>query len=315
MLKRLKAFFSENLAIKLLSIGFAIVLWAFVSLGQTESELPKKVRVELKNMPVDLVRSSDIPAEIEIKVSGTHTVLRGIDDDELRYVIDLKGARAGSRNFKIYTPRIEGVPGGATITEITPTQISLTLSERANKTVRVNPILRGKPAEGKEVLGRTVVPEFVEITGASEELKVLNMVDTEIIDIEGRKDSFSLRVGLDLVGHHAELAQKQDVLVNVYIGAPQVKRMFPGVRIEVINAQYKYSVERERLDVQLEGSQDELTRINPEDLKLVLDAAALEPGLHTVELNLVLPEGMRFRNIERPRVKINVTNRKILKKN
>ena len=73
--------------------------------------------------------------------------------------------------------------------------------------------------------------------------------------------------------------------------------------------------ERERLDVQLEGSQDELTRINPEDLKLVLDAAALEPGLHTVELNLVLPEGMRFRNIERPRVKINITNRKILKKN
>ncbi|HPM78896.1 MAG TPA: CdaR family protein [bacterium] len=315
MLKRLKTFFTENLAIKLLSVGFAIVLWVFVSLGQTESELPKKVRVELKNLPADLVRSSDIPAEIEIKVSGTHTVLRDIDDGELRYVLDLKGARAGRRIYKIYTPRIEGIPGGATITEITPTQIELQLSERVNKTVRVNPILRGKPIEGKEVLGRTVVPEFVEVTGAREEIEILNTVDTEIIDIEGRKDSFSLRVGLDLIGRHVELAQKQDVLINVYIGAPQVKRMFPGVPIEVINAQYKYSVERERLDVQLEGSQEELTRINPEDLKLVLDAAALEPGLHTVELTLVLPEGMRFRNIERPRVKITVTNRKILKKN
>jgi hypothetical protein len=187
----------------------------------------------------------------------------------------------------------------------------LQLSERVNKTVRVNPILRGKPIEGKEVLGRTVVPEFVEVTGAREEIEILNTVDTEIIDIEGRKDSFSLRVGLDLIGRHVELAQKQDVLINVYIGAPQFKRMFPGVPIEVV----KRAVQIQRrtrggCDVQLEGSQEEQTRINPEDLKYGARRRRVGARLHTVRTQLGFARTNAVRNIERPRVKITRFQRK-----
>lgn len=314
MFDKIRRFFTANLSFKLLAFGFAVILWVWVSLGQTESELPMTVRLEVKNLPREMIRSSDLPNELDIKVSGTRTVLRSINPKQLRYVLDLTGSRPGSHLYKIYAPRIEGIPDGAQVTEISPSQVQLRLSSRKQKTVRVNPVLRGKPAEGREILGRTVVPEFVEVSGAEEEIDILSSVDTEIIDITDKNDSYSVRVGLDLVGRHVELIEQKEVQVNVYIGSPQVKRMFPGVPIEVIGTEQQYKLGRDRLDVQLQGPQDELAKINPEDLRLQLDATGLAPGTYTMDLEIILPEGMSFRNIERPKVKISIFNKKKIKK-
>jgi hypothetical protein len=61
------------------------VLWVFVSLGRP-NRTAKKVRVELKNLrPIWCAARHS--GGIEIKVKGTHTVLRDIDDGELRYVL------------------------------------------------------------------------------------------------------------------------------------------------------------------------------------------------------------------------------------
>jgi len=319
MVDRIRRFFTKNVLLKLLSFGFALVLWVFVSLGQIESEVSKSVRVDTIHIPDSLIRTSDPPPDLEIRVSGPRNVLRGIDDKELRYVIDLKGARPGTSTHRVYPPRIEGIPAGAKITEISPSQFDLTLSQRSSKPkkVRVNPFIVGKPAEGVELLGRTVVPEFVEVTGAEEEVNILNQVDTETIDLTGKKESFSVRVGLDLVGRHIELLRQQDVLVNVYLGTPPVKNVYQGVRIVVRGTEFRYKLSRERLDIQLEGPPDQLGRLNPEDLLLVLDATGMEPGIHEATLKLELPEGMSVRNLELPTVQITIypqQGKKITKK-
>jgi YbbR domain-containing protein len=125
-----------------------------------------------------------------------------------------------------------------------------------------------------------------------------------------------VRVGLDLVGRHIELVQQQDVLVNVYLGTPPVKNVYQGVRIEVRGTEDRYRLSRDRLDIQLEGPPDQLGRLTPEDLLLVLDASHLEPGTHDAELKLELPEGMSVRNIELPRVQITIypPGKKVIKK-
>ena len=302
----IRRFFTHNVPLKLLSLVFALGLWLFVSLGQTEGELPKRVPVEIMNMPESLIRTSDLVPELEVKISGPRNVLRTIDDNKLRYVLDLSGARPGTSNHRVYPPRIEGLPAGAKITELSPSQFDLTLSVRKKKTVRINPFFRGAPPEGVELLGRTVVPEFLEVSGAQEEVDILNQVDTEAIDLANKKESFSVRVGLDLVGRHIELVQAQDVQVNVYLGTPPVKNVYQGVRIEVRGTENRYRLGRDRLDIQLEGPPDQLIRLNPEDLVLVLDASKLTPGTHEAELKLELPEGMSVRNIELPHVQITV---------
>lgn len=307
MKQKIIRFFTTNLLFKLVSLGFAVVLWIYVSLGQTESEVPAKVSVETKNLSRSLIRTSDLPNELEIKVRGPRTVLRGIRDRQLRYVIDLMGALPGPMVAKVYAPKIEGLSNGAKVTEIVPSQIQITISERKNKTVRVNPIFRGKPSEGLEVLGTLVEPELVEISGAKEEVDLLTEVDTEIIDLTGHAKTFSVEVGLDLINRHVEAVNDQSVKITVQIGEPNISRIFYGIPIEVRNCATECRLNRAELDVQLEGAQAPLLQLTPNELKLVLDAGGLEPGgTYEVVPDLKVPEGMGFRKVNMPPVKVTI---------
>jgi YbbR domain-containing protein len=314
MKKRLLGFFRDNLLLKLLSLGFAIVLWVYVSVGQTELESSARVAVETKNLPKRLVRVSDLPNELEIKVRGPRNMLRGLRDRSLSYAIDLSRATAGTMSARVYPPNIEGLPKGARVTEISPSQIQLKLAERKSKTVHVKPIFRGKLPEGLEIQRLTVEPELVEVAGPKDEIDPLNEVSTETIDLADHNENFAVEVGLDLIGQHIETVREQRIKVAVQIGEPKIKKTFYGVAIEVRNTSYESRLARRELDVQLEGSKEQLQQLTPGDLRLIIDAGDLEPG-HAYDLVPVLkaPEGMSFRNVNLPPVHVVILEK--LKKN
>lgn len=303
--------FTENLWLKIISLVVAMVLWSIVSSRETELEVPAKVSLEIKNLSKSLVRISDLPNEIEIKARGPRTVLRGLRNREMRYVLDLSGAMPGPMVVKFYDSKIEGLPKGANISEIYPSQVQLILSERKTRTVRVKPVFRGTPADGKEVLKPVVEPELVEISGAAEEIDVLTEVETEIIDLTGHSDTFTVEVGLDLINRHVEPVRDQSVRVTVPIGKPRINKVFYGIPIEVRNTDYAYKLSRTDLDVQLEGPEEQLRLLTPGDLLLVIDAAELAPDAdHEVAPTLVVSEGLGIRNFNMPKVTITILSKK-----
>jgi YbbR domain-containing protein len=307
----LAKFFSENLLLKLISLAIAVLLWSHVSSRETELEVPAKVSIEIRNLPQNMVRISDLPNEIEIKARGPRTVLRSLRNRELRYIIDLAGAMPGPMVAKFYATKIEGLPSGANISEIYPSQVQIVLSERKNKTVRVKPLFRGEPPEGLEVLTPVVEPELVEISGADEEIDLLTEVETELIDLTGHRETFTVNVGLDLINRHVEPVRDQSVRVTVPIGEPKIKKVFYGIPIEVVNTTSKFKLSCKDLDVQLEGSAEQLTLLTPGDLRLVLDAGGLEPGIeHERTPKLLVSDGMGLRNYSMPAVKIRILGKK-----
>ncbi len=315
MKSKLASFFSENLLLKLISLAIAILLWSHVSSRETELEVPSKLTLEIRNLPRTLVRISDLPNEIEIKARGPRTVLRALRNREMRYILDLAGANPGPMVAKFYASKIENLPKGAKISEIYPSQVQIILSERKSKTVRVRPVFRGKPLEGMEKLAPTVEPELVEITGAAEEIDILTEVETEIIDLGGHASTFSIEVGLDLINRHVEPVRNQSVRVTVPIGRPKINKMFYGIPIEVRNTAHKYKLSRKDLDVQLEGSAEQLTLLTPGDLKLVIDAGGLTPGQeYEVTPTLEVSHGIGLRNYNMPPVKIHILGGKMPKK-
>ncbi|MDP8225415.1 MAG: CdaR family protein [Candidatus Lernaella stagnicola] len=304
-------FFSENLLLKLIALMIAVLLWSHVSSRETELEVPSKVNLEIRNLPRTLVRISDLPNEIEIKARGPRTALRALRNRELRYVLDLAGANPGPMVAKFYASKIEGLASGAKVTEIYPSQVQIILSERKNKTVRVRPVFRGEPPEGLEPLKPVVEPELVEISGATEEIDILTEVETEIIDLTGHGETFSVEVGLDLINRHVEPVREKGVRVTVPIGRPKIKKMFYGIPITVRNAEYKYKLSRQDLDVQLEGSAEQLTLLTAGDLTLVVDAADMKPGeKREVTPTLELAGGIALRNYSMPPVTIQIAGGK-----
>ncbi|MCB9476405.1 MAG: hypothetical protein H6683_01745 [Deltaproteobacteria bacterium] len=273
----------ENAALKLLSLVFALALWIFVSIGQSLIEMPKGVPLTLRNLPKNLIRTSDIVNQIDIKVLGTSAQLRGIDNDKLSYEIDLSDAQPGTMSRKIIQTRIQGIPSGVKITEIVPSRVTITVSERIEKTVPVEVVTRGEVALGYVVTEKTANPPLVRVSGAREEVEALNSIATEIVDIAGRKRNYTGTRALDVVGRHMNVLDTEDVKVRVKIDRDVTQRNFRDVPIVVRNTELKWTVKPTSLDLPLKGPADVLLRLTPETIRLAIDASGLNPGKYKLK--------------------------------
>jgi len=309
MKKRLLAILTENTLLKVVSLLFAISLWIYVSLGQTELERPAKVSVESRNLSKNLILTSDLPSELEIKVRGPRNIIRKIRDSELRYVIDLAEVPAGPMIFIIYDSQIEGLPQAVKVTQIIPSQIGVKLSPRENKLVDVVAVTRGVPTEGYEIVETAVEPKQIEISGAAEVIKNLDSVDTQIIDVTGRMKTFTKEVGIGLLGHHVETLQQQSVLVTVHIEEKIVSQVFEGVPIRIRNCAYLCEPSVSQLSIKLQGKPEEIEGLlkQREGLYLLLDAKGLQPTRRVkIKPTLVAPGEIRLGGISLPEVEIAV---------
>jgi len=237
----LRKFFTTNLSLKFLSFLFAAALWVYVSMGQTVLEVPKQVTLELKNLPGGLIRTSDVPGHIEIKVLGYKGQLRSLDADKISYELDLSNVSPGNLSFKVINTRIKGIPSGLKITEITPSEVSISFSERVEKTVPVEVITQGEPAFGFVVEEKSAEPALVKVSGAREEVENLKAISTEIINLSGLRESYHGVHALDVVGRHIDILGRQEVKVSILIVRDMVQMEFAAIAVSVENTKLQWS--------------------------------------------------------------------------
>lgn len=123
-------FFSENLALKLLSLAFAMVLWFFV-MGEQRHEISHVVSVEYRNLPRGLIIANEVPAAVAVNLSGPRALLIHMGPDDISLPLDLSGLKPGVTSFKRLEENIKA-PGGIVVTRISPASIDVRL-ERARE--------------------------------------------------------------------------------------------------------------------------------------------------------------------------------------
>ncbi|MCM2265186.1 MAG: CdaR family protein [Desulfuromonadales bacterium] len=126
-------FFSENLAMKLLSLAFALVLWFFV-MGEQRHETAHVVPVEYRNLPKGLVVANEVPDAVAVTLSGPRALLVHLAPDDLSLPLDLSGLKPGVTSFKRLEENLKA-PGGLVVTRISPASIDIRL-ERAREEKR-----------------------------------------------------------------------------------------------------------------------------------------------------------------------------------
>ncbi|MCC6160611.1 MAG: hypothetical protein IT350_21365 [Deltaproteobacteria bacterium] len=282
---------SVNWPLKVLSLVFAVLLWLYVSVGQTQLEVPKTAVLELRNLPENLVRTSDVVSTIDIKLIGSAAQLRGIEQNGLGYELDMSQATPGRISFKVIDTRIKGLPSGVKVTELSPSEISIKFSERVDKEMPVEIVTQGEPAFGYQIEEKSSEPKLVKVSGAIEEIATMNAVPTEPIDVAGLKDTYRGMHALNLVGKHVELTEPTDVEVTVRIHAEIIQRGFEQVPIEVENTEFVTSVNPPAQDLRLKGPVEAMRKLDTDRVRLVVDAQGLAPGRHKVRPELRLPEG------------------------
>lgn len=128
MLARLRKWIFGNWALKLLSLGIAILLWAAYT-AEPMAEIGYQVPIEFHNLPPDLEISGDVPAQAYVRVRGRSMLLRRLTPADLAIRVDLAGKTSGETAVQISPDQI-APPYGATVVRISPAQLRLRLVTR-----------------------------------------------------------------------------------------------------------------------------------------------------------------------------------------
>ena len=123
----LRGFLSENIGLKLLSLGLAFGIWSAVG-GDIDTEILMAVPVEFRNVPPHLHYHAE-PASVDLRLRGPRWMVRQAQEADFSVPVDLSAVtEPGEREIVLDIRNVEGLVS-IQVMDIIPSHITLTLSQ------------------------------------------------------------------------------------------------------------------------------------------------------------------------------------------
>lgn len=267
-------FLVENLPLKIISLGLAVLLW-YVIAGEKTSEMGVSVPVELQNFPKDLELTGDPTNEVEVRLRASPGIIQRLGPGDISARIDVTGAVEGERIVHLTGDSIR-VPFGVQVVKVNPASITLNFERTQEKVVPIRPRLLGRPAAGYEVAESTTNPVDVQVVGPKSRVHDMESAYTEPVSVEGARTNVVERVHVGLDDPMLRIQGTPRAEVTVRIREVHQNRTFAGLPIEVRNGVGQARPAQAK--VVLTGPASLLALIKPEDVRPYLEAASARPG-------------------------------------
>ena len=124
----LRKYVLANAGLKLLALALSFLLWATYT-SEPYAEVGFQVPLEFTTMPPQLEISGDVPTVAHIRVRGRSALLRRMIPADLNLRLDMRDGKLGTTTLPI-TPEMVGAPFGATVVQVSPSEIHVTLVPR-----------------------------------------------------------------------------------------------------------------------------------------------------------------------------------------
>ncbi|MFO7831688.1 MAG: CdaR family protein, partial [Desulfuromonadaceae bacterium] len=132
-----------NWPIKLLSLAFAMVLWLFV-MGEQDTEVGYTVPLEIKNVPKGLIIANQVPGHVDVRLTGSRTMLTNIQGSDLEVSVDLHDAKPGITTFRSLDERLN-LPRSIVVSRMSPSYVDVKLERLVQKEVPLQVVFDGTP--------------------------------------------------------------------------------------------------------------------------------------------------------------------------
>ncbi len=292
-------FKDKNLSIKLISLGMAVFLWAFV-MGIVNPEIPmtyRGIEVQIEGQEYlqreGLTIISPKNPKINVEVMGTKADLNNISSNNIIAYMDLGGLKAGENNVDIKTA-IQGQVGRAKIISEDPPSLIVNLDSVISENLKVEVEVLGELPESYTLGNVRALNNYVRVTAPSLLIDQISKV-VSYVDISGKNESFIANtqpVYLDKNG--LEIQDIQGSLSVVEVDVPILKLKSLPVEVQTIGTTRENDqVEDIRVvpeSVIVKGLETQLEKIKSIKTNPVNLMELTETGSHKVTLNL--PEGI-----------------------
>lgn len=292
----------------------AVVVWKYANDELTETQVVQ-ARLEL-TVPPGIIVVSGVPPTVRATLGGTRRRLAGLDPAgvvaraRLPEAEGLWPVRLSERDFTL--------PEGVFLADA-PRPFELVLEKPFSRKFPVKVNTMGRPAPGAALLGALAEPAEVTVVGPKERFERLErqgvtQVETESVDLAGRRQSFVVPAKLNLP---AEMFPQESVRVLVEIGAEPVSRTISGVEVKLlVPSGFDLRVRFEgAIALALRGDPRVLEALsaNPGSILAMADVGSLgrvRPGAYEVDVKLQLPAGVSLApGAEIPKVRVQLSEK------
>jgi len=194
----------------------SVVLWIFVT-SRSQSEISVDVPIEFKNIPTGLEVVNHSVKVISLNIKGQERLIKNVKPSDIRVYIDLSKSKKGESIYYITRDDIK-LPHAITVMNVSPSSVKVITEETITKTVKVTPVITGDPERGYYVKSIEAVPQTVGLEGIRSEIRKVNTIKTEPLDITGVNETLTQELKLELTGKNIR-ARINDIKVKVVIGA------------------------------------------------------------------------------------------------
>lgn len=218
--------FFEDWPLKLIALVITLALWFGVSGLITPTTRRFTVPLELSISGNAQIVNAPLQ-EVEVEVSGDKRKIDQINRAELAASVDLTDLQPGDRVILLSPESISiALPQGVKLVEVAPSRIAVNLEAVDEKDLEVKTDTSGEPAAGYEVYSTSVLPPSVRVRGPSSIVRPLEYVQTDKIDLTGKKDEFTARQ-VPVVSPNAKAAVLNTFVDVVFrIGEKRIERSF-----------------------------------------------------------------------------------------
>jgi YbbR domain-containing protein len=276
----------RNFGLKVLALALAVLLWITVA-GEHVVERSLRVPLEFRNIPETLEIVGNAPDTVDVRVRGSSALLSRMQPGEIVAVLDLAGARSGSRLFHIRTDEVRA-PFGIEVAQVIPSTLALDIEKSARRRVPIMPVTDGDPAPGY-VIGRVLSdPPTVEIVGPESRVRQVAEATTEPVPIKDAKVRVRDTVTVGVVDTSVRLAQPQNAQVTVDIWPAPVEHQLTQVPVRYRNLAQGLSgqLSPRFVRISLRGAEQTLSQVQADSVQPYVDLAGLGPGRYNLRVQV-----------------------------
>ena len=276
----------RHLGLKVLALAIATLLWLTVA-GEHVVERSMRVPLEFRNIPAQLEIVGETPATVDVRLRGSSSILSRIEPGEVVVVLDLTGARAGSRLFHLRQDAVRA-PYGVEVAQVVPSTLALSLEKSARRVVPVVPPTDGEPAPGFVVGRISSDPPTVEVVGPESRLRQIAQATTEPVSVTGARERVRDVVNVGVADSSVRLSEPRSATVVVEISPAPVERQVSGVPVRWRNmgTGLRAQVVPSLVRVSVRGREPALSGLRSDTIDAFVDLAGLGPGRYNLRVQI-----------------------------
>lgn len=224
ILNWLKGFFTKNLALKIVSLLFAMLIWGYVMVEVN----PKRVKT-ITDVPISFSGESslhdrglavrgdrdDILRNVTVRVKVQLTDYTGLDASDISASVSLRPVNKADT----YKLKIDATSSLGTVENVSPSEITIEVDELATMLVPIDVEYSGELPEGYWKSEPTLASQSIKVSGPRDDVSTISKAICTI-DLEDRTTSYNEAILLKYVdknGDEIDTALFLDTLPSVVV--------------------------------------------------------------------------------------------------